>query len=365
MKIGLLIYGDLETVTGGFLYDRLLVEYLQSQGEQVEVISLPWPSYRRGLWENYSRAFRRRLERLECDMLLQDELIHPSFFRLNRKLRRRLECPIVSLVYHLRANEVHPPCRRRIYRWVERQYLQSVDGYVCISRAIQRDVEKMAGNGRPLLVAQAGGDRLPGSISQEQIAARTLAPGPLEIVFIANLIPRKELHTLLAALATLPRAGWRLTAAGSLTMDVPYVEAIRRRLEQLGLTGKVDLVGTLDRKELASLLARSHVLAVPSSYEAFGIVYLEGMSFGLPAIASTAGGANEIINHGVDGFLVTPGDSPALAGHLERLMLDRGLLLQMGLAAQGNFLRHPTWEESLETIHRFLHDFKAQSDAEA
>jgi glycosyltransferase involved in cell wall biosynthesis len=181
----------------------------------------------------------------------------------------------------------------------------------------------------------------------------------LEIVFIANLIPRKELHTLLAALAAIPRAGWRLTVAGSLNMDVPYVEVIRRQLEQTSLTAQVDLVGSLESNELAALLARSHVLAVPSSYEAFGIVYLEGMSFGLPAIASTAGGAGEIINPGLDGFLVAPGDAPALAGHLERLMLDRGLLLQMGLAARANFGRHPTWEESLSSIHRFLHGFKA------
>jgi glycosyltransferase involved in cell wall biosynthesis len=359
VKIGLLIYGSLDLVTGGFLYDRLLVEYLQSQGDRVEVISLPWPSYRRSLLDNYSRDFRQRLEGLECDVLLQDELIHPSFFRLNRKLRRRLDCPIVSLVYHLRANEVHPPWRQCFYRWVEQQYLRTVDGYVCISRAIKGDVEKMAGNGRPLVVAHAGGDRLPGSISQEEIVARALAPGPLEIVFIANLIPRKELHTLLAALAAVPRAGWRLTVAGSLTMDVPYVEAIRRQLEQTGLTAQVDLMGALESKELAALLTRSHVLAVPSSYEAFGIVYLEGMSFGLPAIASTAGGAGEIINSGRDGFLVAPGDVAALAGHLERLMLDRGLLLQMGLAARANFESHPTWEESLGSIHRFLHSFKA------
>jgi glycosyltransferase involved in cell wall biosynthesis len=120
----------------------------------------------------------------------------------------------------------------------------------------------------------------------------------------------------------------------------------------------VDLLGTLASEELAGLLARSHLLAVPSSYEGFGIVYLEGMGFGLPASAPTAGGGREIINHGRDGFLVTPGDTAALARHLGDLVADRGLLLKMSLAAQANFARHPTWEESLATIHRFLHSFK-------
>ena len=42
MRVGLLIYGSLDILTGGFLYDRLLVEHLRSQGDEVEVITLPW-----------------------------------------------------------------------------------------------------------------------------------------------------------------------------------------------------------------------------------------------------------------------------------------------------------------------------------
>ncbi len=361
MKIGLLIYGDLDTISGGFLYDRLLAQYLESQGDRVEVVSLPWPSYGQGLLDNFSTALRQRLERLDCEVLLQDELIHPSFFRLNRWLRQHLHGPIIAIVHHLRASEAHSSWRQRLYRLVEKQYLQAVDGFVCVSRATKSEVEKLVGNGRPLVVAHPGGDRFPGTISPEQIIHRALSPGPLEMIFIGNLIPRKELHTLLTALATLPRVGWRLTVVGSLTMDAVYAEDIQRQLAEAGLATQVDLLGSLGSAELAALLARSHLLAVPSSYEGFGIVYLEGMSFGLPAIASTAGGAKEIINHGRDGFLVAPGDTAALARHLWDLVSDRGLLLQMSLAAQANFARHPTWEDSLGTIHCFLHNFKASA----
>ena len=357
MKIGLLIYGSLDMVTGGFLYDRFLVEALQSRGDEVEVVSLPWPSYGRGLLDNFSPSFRKRLARLDCDVLLQDALIHPSFFRLNRWLRHRLGCPLIAVVLHLQGKEAHAPWRQGLYRWVEKKYLRTMDGFICISRAIKEDVEKLTGNHRPLVVARPGGNRLPGEISREEITSRVLAPGPLEIVFIANLIPRKELHTLIAALATLPREKWRLTAAGSLTMDAPYVARIRRQVEQAGLGAQVDLLGTLDAPELAELMARSHLQAMPSSYEAFGIVYLEGMSFGLPAIAATAGGAREIINHGVDGYLVAPGDTAALARRLGDLMGDRRLLLRMSLAAKEKFARYPTWEESLGAVHLFLHNF--------
>ena len=101
---------------------------------------------------------------------------------------------------------------------------------------------------------------------------------------MGNLIPRKGLHTLLAALALLPREDWRLTVVGSLEMDPPYVAGIRRQIAALGLTAG-DPCWDPSPEELAARLRGSHLLAVPSSYEGFGIVYLEAMHFGLPVIA--------------------------------------------------------------------------------
>ena len=145
--------------------------------------------------------------------------------------------------------------------------------------------------------------------------------------------------------------------AGSLEMDTAYVEAIRRQIEDAGLAPRVSLLGALPARELAARCAASHLLAVPSSYEGFGIVYLEGMHFGLPAIAGTAGAAKEIITHGQNGFLVPPGDAAALARCLRLLMEDRELLLKMSLAAHRRAAAHPTWNESAARARAFLQSF--------
>ena len=222
---------------------------------------------------------------------------------------------------------------RRLYRRVEKRYLASVDGFICVSRTTAKDVEDLVGRTRPLMVASPGRDGLPGAVSREAIMARATAPGPFNLIFVGNLIPRKELHTLLAALASLPHDDWHLTVAGSLEMDAAYVDAIRRQIKDAGLAPRVSLLGALPARELAARCAASHLLAVPSSYEGFGIVYLEGMQFGLPAIAGTDGAAKEIITHGHNGFLVPPGNPEALAHHIELLIRDRELLLKMSLAA--------------------------------
>ena len=80
-----------------------------------------------------------------------------------------------------------------------------------------------------------------------------------------------------------------------------------------GLSSIVHFHGALDNEPLKQKLKQAHVLIVPSSYEGFGIVYLEGMAFGLPAIGTTAGAAGEIIEHGKTGYLIEPNDSATLA----------------------------------------------------
>jgi glycosyltransferase involved in cell wall biosynthesis len=357
VHVGLLIYGNLDIVSGGFLYDRHLVRYLREAGDRVDVISLPWRSYGLSLLDNLHSGLRRRLTQAAFDVLLEDELVHPSCFWLNSRLRPRLNCPVVAIVHHLRGRERHPALTARLYREVEKRYLASVDGFLCVSRTTATDVVEVVGRARPLAVASPGRDGLPGAVTREEIRARASAPGPLNLIFVGNLIPRKELHTLLAALGCLPPDAWRLTVAGSLDLDTAYVAAINRQIKDAALAPRVSLLGVLPARELAARCAASHVMVVPSSYEGFGIVYLEGMHFGLPAIAGTKGAAQEIITHGDNGFLVPPGDTAALARSISLLVEDRKLLQRLSLTAHRRAAAHPTWDESAARARAFIRSF--------
>lgn len=359
MRVALVLYGDLDFISGGFLYDRKLVDYLRRRGEEVEIISLPWRSYGRGWLDNLSPRLRRRLESIQADIILQDELAHPSLFELNRKLQGPGRPPLVAIVHHLRCSEARPAWQNRLYRLVERRYLASVTGFIFNSRATQKSVQELAGRGKPSVVAFPAADRFAVRLTPKDLLARARKPGPLRVLFLGNVIPRKGLHTLLEALAHLPREGWRLTIVGSLEVAPAYAQQIQRQIEAAGLGALVGFAGVLDNEKLAATLAQSQVLAVPSSYEGYGIVYLEGMAFGLPALATTAGGAPEIITPGRDGFLSAPGDAESLADNLRNLMDDRELLLNLSLAAQTRFAAHPTWEDAGAAVHRFLQSLAA------
>jgi len=354
VRIGLVIYGHLEILTGGFLYDRMLVNHLRSRGDEVEVFALPWRTYPRHLGDNFFSGQARKLERANLDVLLQDELNHPSLFLLNRRLRGRVRYPIVSIVHHLRCSELRPAWQNKLYRWVERRYLDSVEGFIFNSQTTRKAVAEVLGGVKQWVVAPPGGDLLKPSVKPGDAQRRAQEPGPLRVLFVGSLIPRKQLHTLIAALAQLPRDLWRLDVVGSLTTDTTYVRKIQAAIDEHDIGGQVALLGTLTGEEMARRWAASHILVVPSSYEGFGIVYLEGMGFGLPAIASTAGAAHEIITPGRDGFLVPTGDSRVLAMQIRDLAMDRQKLAQMAAAAVQRFREHPTWQESMASVAAFL-----------
>ena len=102
------------------------------------------------------------------------------------------------------------------------------------------------------------------------------------------------------------------------------------------------------------MLKQAHVLVVPSSYEGFGIVYLEGMAFGLPAIGTTAGAASEIIADSETGYLIAPDDAKTLAARLALLANDRDLLARMSVNALRRYEAQPKWEQTAGQIREFL-----------
>ena len=83
-------------------------------------------------------------------------------------------------------------------------------------------------------------------------------------------------------------------------------------------------------------------------------LYLEGMSFGLPAIGTTCGGAREIIADGVNGYLVPPNDAAAVAHCLMNLAANRPKLARMSLAARERFLAQPGWNASMAGVRQAL-----------
>ncbi len=141
----------------------------------------------------------------------------------------------------------------------------------------------------------------------------------------------KGVDTLIDAvgLARAECAQVRLTIVGN-GDDVPR---LRARVDRLSLQAAVRFEGAIPNEPLDRLYRECDVLALPSKKEGFGIVFLEAMRYGKPCIGGAHGGTPEVIDHGVDGFLVDHGDAEQLTRCLIELSEKPQLRRQMGHSA--------------------------------
>jgi len=153
-------------------------------------------------------------------------------------------------------------------------------------------------------------------------APRRPRNGPV-VLSVARMYPRKRLSDLLHAAAVL-----RARVAGIQVRIVgrgPEWDALSRLHAELGLGDAVVLLGDLSRERLAEEYVNASAFCLPSVQEGFGIVFLEAMAIGVPAVGTRVVGSEDAVADGVTGLLVPYGDAPALAAAVTRLLSDCGL----------------------------------------
>jgi len=140
---------------------------------------------------------------------------------------------------------------------------------------------------------------------------------PPEIVYVGVLTPLKGVHFLIEAFSRITQAvpEARLVIIGK-EENPEYADSLKKQMQELGLAEKVKFLPSMLQAELARKVARARVLVLPSLSEGLGRVVFEAMACGTPVIGSRVGGIPEMIQDGVNGFLVPPGDVNALAERL-------------------------------------------------
>lgn len=356
LKIGIVVYGGLETLTGGYIYDRMLVQHLRRRGHRVDIISLTRRLYVHNILDNFRLKRFAQLASSGYDLLLQDELTHPSLWWINRRLAKMGHFPLVAVVHQVLCRQPRNGLLNRLYEALERPYLNSVDACICNSASTRRAVARLSARSQPSIVASPAGDRLDSLDTPNSIEIRAREPGPLKLIFVGNVLPNKGLLPLIEDLSTLPVTSWHLQVVGNIEMDSVYYRRVKKKVDSANLTGQVVFAGPKDGPELSAMLAQSQVFVMPYSHEGFGMAHIEAMGFGLPVIGCAAGAVKEFVTHQQNGFLIDPADRQKTPAYLYKLNHDRQLLADMGRAAWETYQEHPRWEDTMEMIEGFLYD---------
>jgi glycogen(starch) synthase len=154
--------------------------------------------------------------------------------------------------------------------------------------------------------------------------------GRPRVVFIGRLAPQKGVQTLVEAARLLRVPGIQVLLVG----DGPQRPTLEREVRRLGISDMVHFFGFVSHERVPAILAHADLLVLPSLYEELGTILLEAMWAGVPIVASRTGGIPEIIDDAVNGLLVSPGDSEALARAIDRLLSSPDLAYRLGEAAR-------------------------------
>jgi glycosyltransferase involved in cell wall biosynthesis len=334
-RIAWVVYGSLEQVSGGYIYDRLIVEQLRALGDSITVISL-----------TPGATDLPALSPSDFDVVVGDELcfreLGPLFRELPTGLRR------VLLIHHLTAWEHPEGAERSALLALEKAAIDAADACVATSR-VTADRLEYEGLARRVQVAEPGADRFErtSSAGQEPGGAR------LRLLFVGNILARKRVLDLAVAFADLPSEHAELVLVGA-ELEPGYAQAVKAAISAAGVAARVRWLGSLDAAGVAEQLALADVLVLPSALEGYGMVLSEALWLAVPIIAARVGAAEQLVYRTAAGVLYEPDDPAGLGAALASFVGDRELRAKLRRSAWQAHDLLPRWRDTAQSVRATL-----------
>ncbi len=313
-----MVPGDINTRTGGYRYDKAIIQSLQQQGWTVELISLdghyPFPD------ETDRQLAHSQLESIPDDStVVFDGLAYSVLPDQLKTHQQRLR--FIALIHHPLAMETGiSTASAALLTDLETRALACATHVITTSQSTADSLHHFAVPTNKLSVVCPGTDPAP-------VATGSSSAG-LDMLCVATLTPRKGHAVLIEALAQLKDERWHLYLVGSPDRDSITFEQLKAQCEAFSMESRVTFLGELDEQQLAIRFEQSDLFVLASFHEGYGMVLDEAIAYGLPVVA-TAGGALSDTLPVEAGLLSPPGDVHALAGNLRRVMQDKQLMKEL------------------------------------
>ena len=335
LHLAFAVPGDLATPTGGYGYDRRIIEELRRLGWQVDVANIgdgfPFPS----IAQRATALAILSAVPAGCPMVL-DGL---AFGALPEAGALRSRTPLIALVHQpLALDPGLDTTQSEVFRESERASLAAAAHVVVTSEATARIV--IADYDVPpqcVSVVRPGNDPVPPAPGSKDAVVRLLS--------IGSVVPGKGYDLLIAALVTLADMPWRLTIAGDRTRNPAAAAQLDADIEAYGLGDRVAVLGAVLPERIDELYLASDIFVLASRFEGYGMALAEAIAHGLPVVSTTAGAIPDTVPAGA-GLLVPPDNTTALAQALRRLIADPPERQRLATNARAAAAKLPTWQDS-------------------
>jgi glycosyltransferase involved in cell wall biosynthesis len=335
--------GRLDTLTGGSIYDRRMVEGLRARGWSVDVRELG-DGFPRPAPEALAHAAGVFASLADGVTAIVDGLALGAMPAIVEQHSRRLR--IVALVHLPLALEVG--LDRDAVRELEaseRRALRAAEVVVVTGPSTTGELARYGVSGDRVVVVEPGTDPAPLASGGDGVT--------LQLLSIATLSPGKGHEVLVRALGSIATGDWALTCVGNLTRYPATVARVRQELRAAGLAGRVALVGELSGAELESQWSGSDLFVLATLRETYGMAVAEALARGLPVVSTTTGSIPEVVGPDA-GLLVPPGDERALADALSQVIGDAALRARLAAGARRVRDRLQTWDSAAARMSAVL-----------
>jgi len=337
--LAFLVPGPLEQATGGYIYDRRVIEGLRRDGRRVAAVSLAgrFPDADATARASFAAALAQLPDGAAAAV---DGLALAAGAECLAAASRRLR--LVAFVHHPLAEETGLSAAAAArFAALEAWLLPLFRGVICPSVATARSLIGYGVGEARIAVVPPGTAR--------PLAAPPVPRGgraPLRLLCVAAVTPRKGHLLLIEALAGLREAAWTLLCIGSLGRDPQAAAELRRAIRRCGLEDRVTLAGEWPPDRVGTAYENADIFVLPSFHEGYGMAFAEALAHGLPIIGAAAGAVVDTVPE-TAGFLVPPGDRAALADALGRVLGDAALRRRLaeGAARAGALL--PDWDAAI------------------
>lgn len=332
------IPGDINTLTGGYGYDRRLLAGLQACGLDIRHVALP-PGFPAP--DSHARAATAAIlsSLPDSSVVLVDGLAFGVIAAEVAPHAERLR--FVALCHHPLALETGLSASDSARLHAQEQCA------LAFARAI---VVTSAGTAQ-ILVTQFGQRiehitvALPGT---DRHGFASCSGNPPLLLTVATLTRRKAHDVLIAALSGLRELPWQARFVGGGEFDPAWTTHLHALVAQYGLQQRITFVGAL--RELRDEYHNADVFVLPSLFEGYGMVFAEALAFGLPVVAARAGAVPDVVPASA-GVLVEPGSVDALQQALRTVLTDTALRQQLQQGARTVATTLPTWEQAARAVH--------------
>ncbi|PTM41878.1 glycosyltransferase family 4 protein [Bosea sp. 124] len=340
--IAFAVPGDIDLPTGGYAYDRRLLAEWREIGIEACHLALPG-SFPFPTEADLAETGRAILSRPWDDTLLIDGLAYGAF---PEGIAAGLAGRVVALVHHplgLETGLAPDTAQRLLAR--ETAALRYARAIVTTSPAMKR-----------LLATDFGVDEaritiaLPG-VDPAPRASGGPADGPLRLLAVGSIVPRKGYPVLVEALSTLRDRKWHLTIVGAGDRTPDAMRDLTGQIAAAGLEDRILLAGAVNDTSLAKAYDQADLFVMPSLFEGYGMVLTEALARGLPIVCTTGGAAAETAPDAA-ALKVAPGDAGALAKAIASLIDAPARRRTLADAAWAEAAGLPRWRETAAIVAR-------------